>query len=304
VIELQIVVCIAFGTPPAIPLPKPLPDFLASSLFIPPYWDRQQVSVASLTSKDCSTAAMSLPALSIASASRSFATISSGRCFFRRLSVIESLLPQGVVDLHTDWIRISKAGQGQFSGWLEGNAVISRDGRLQNLLRVESPSGNRAALVSCNRTGRKPTFDPAIDFVELPGGAKKFTVRYDAVSEQYWSLTNPTPGSVPRFAQSIRNTLALVSSPDLRKWTIRFVVLHHPDRSRHGYQYPDFLIEEADLIAAVRTAHDDEHSGAESAHHSNFITFHRFPQFRGLDLADSVIDPAVVGPQAYQRESP
>ena len=40
---------------------------------------------------------------------RSFTTISSGRCFFRRF-VIESLLARTAVDLHTDWIRISKAG--------------------------------------------------------------------------------------------------------------------------------------------------------------------------------------------------
>jgi hypothetical protein len=54
-------------------------------------------------------AARSLPALSIASASRSLATTSSGRCFFRRL-VIESLLARRPVDLHIAWIRISKAG--------------------------------------------------------------------------------------------------------------------------------------------------------------------------------------------------
>ena len=35
--------------------------------FILPYWDRQRASVASLASKDCSTASISLPALGIAS---------------------------------------------------------------------------------------------------------------------------------------------------------------------------------------------------------------------------------------------
>jgi hypothetical protein len=50
----------------------------ASSDFIPPYWAHQRANVASLNSKACSTAARSLPAFSIASASRSFATICSG----------------------------------------------------------------------------------------------------------------------------------------------------------------------------------------------------------------------------------
>jgi hypothetical protein len=39
------------------------------------------------------------------------ATISSGRCFFRHLAVIDSLLARCAVDLHIRWIRISKAGQ-------------------------------------------------------------------------------------------------------------------------------------------------------------------------------------------------
>lgn len=50
-------------------------------------------------------------AFSIASVSLSFATISSGRYFFRRLFAIESLLACSAVDLLTGWIRISKAGQ-------------------------------------------------------------------------------------------------------------------------------------------------------------------------------------------------
>jgi len=39
------------------------------------------------------------------------ATTSSGRCFFRRLVVIESLLALRAIDLHIYWIRISKAGR-------------------------------------------------------------------------------------------------------------------------------------------------------------------------------------------------
>ena len=56
-------------------------------------------------------AARSLPALSIASASRSVATTSVGWCCFRLLVVLESLLTCRAEDLHIHWIRISKAGQ-------------------------------------------------------------------------------------------------------------------------------------------------------------------------------------------------
>jgi hypothetical protein len=89
---------------------------------------------------------MSLPALSIASASRSFATISSGRCFFRRLVVIESLLPKGVVDLHTDWIRISKAGQRN-----DGRSVFDKQAYKRRSI-VEQTIG---WLKECHRIGTR-----------------------------------------------------------------------------------------------------------------------------------------------------
>jgi uncharacterized protein len=53
------------------------------------------------------------------------ATISSGRCFFRRLVVIESLLARRAVDLHIRWIRISKPGHdARLYGHLEGDATL------------------------------------------------------------------------------------------------------------------------------------------------------------------------------------
>jgi hypothetical protein len=72
---------------------------------------RRQGSFASLISRACSIAGRSFAAFSIAFASRSFSTISSGLCFFRRLGVIESLLARKGFDLHTAWIRFSNAGQ-------------------------------------------------------------------------------------------------------------------------------------------------------------------------------------------------
>ncbi len=61
---------------------------LAASAFMPPYCARQRSYVDWLTSKVCSTTASSLPALSMASASRNFRTICSGVCRRLRLVVI------------------------------------------------------------------------------------------------------------------------------------------------------------------------------------------------------------------------
>ncbi|HUG89739.1 MAG TPA: sialidase family protein [Planctomycetaceae bacterium] len=186
--------------------------------------------------------------------------------------------------------------EGQFGGWLEGNAVVTPDGRIVNILRVDHPDGGRAAVVEISGDGRTATFDPATGFIDFPGGAKKFTIRFDPESKRYWSLTNWIPPKhAGQRAPRVRNTLALVSSADLREWTVRSVVLYHPDVQRHAFQYVDWLFEGDDLIAASRTAHDDGLRGAHNAHDANYLTFHRIHNFRELELSDSIVDPATIG---------
>jgi hypothetical protein len=85
---------------------------------------------------------------------------------------------------------------------------------------------------------------------------------------------------------SIRNTLALTSSPDLLNWEVRAILLRHPDVAKHGFQYVDWLFDGEDIIAACRTAFDDGQGGAHNAHDANFLTFHRFENFRRLNMAD------------------
>lgn len=179
---------------------------------------------------------------------------------------------------------------GQFGGWLEGNAVVTPDGRIVNILRADYRSPEeKAALIEVSSDGTTLSFHPESGFIDFPGGCKKFAIRRDPREGSYWSLANWIPpsqrgGNVERT----RNTLALLQSSDLRRWEVRCVLLHHPDRERHGFQYADFLFDGPDLIALVRTAFDDEVGGAHNAHDANFITFHRWPNFRSLSMADSV----------------
>jgi pimeloyl-ACP methyl ester carboxylesterase len=181
---------------------------------------------------------------------------------------------------------------GKFNGWLEGNAVVTPEGRIVDILRVDCPEGGKAAVVEVSEDGRSVSFDPATGVVDFPGGAKKFTIRYDAPSKRYWSLTNYVP---PKYrglrAGGVRNTLALTSSSDLRTWKVNCILLYHPDVRKHAFQYPDWQFDGEDIIAAIRTAYDDGLGGAHNAHDANYLTFHRFRNFRRLTLADSVIDP-------------
>lgn len=174
---------------------------------------------------------------------------------------------------------------GDMGAWLEGNAVATPDGRIVDVLRVQTRSPDeKAALVRLGADGKTATFDPAADFVRFPGGAKKFTIRYDPESKHYWTLASivrekdraPNPGS-------IRNTLALTRSPDLVHWTVRAVLLYHPDTKTHGFQYVDWLVDGPDIIAACRTAYDDAEGGAHNFHDANYLTFHRFKDFRTLE---------------------
>lgn len=185
---------------------------------------------------------------------------------------------------------------GNFRAWLEGNAVVTREGRVVNILRVDTPNcPEKAAIVNVSADGKISSFDSATGFIDFPGGAKKFVIRFDSRSNLYWSLATIVPERHQNAGRpgGIRNTLALVASPDLRRWTTRCVLLYHPDTAKHGFQYPDWHFDGDDLIAVVRTAFDDAEGGARNNHDANFMTFHRWKNFRTLTMADSAPMPEI-----------
>ena len=203
----------------------------------------------------------------------------------------------GVLPRDPQWLR------GQFNGWLEGNVVVSRDGGVVNILRVDTPSGpEKAAVVRVSADGKSLNLDPATGFVDFPGGAKKFTIRYDPPSDRYWSLTTVASERLAQAVRpaTIRNTLALVYSPDLRNWTVRCILLYHPDVKRHGFQYVDWQFDGEDMIAVCRTAYEDGQGGAHNNHDANFLTFHRIGQFR----TKTGTDPVALWPTADQPTQP
>lgn len=171
---------------------------------------------------------------------------------------------------------------GKFGGWLEGNAVVTPKGDVVDILRVDFPATpEKAAIVRVSKDGRKASFDPAADFIDFPGGGKKFTIRHDPVSGAYWSLVNQVQDEYRTTrSPSVRNTIALVRSTDLRTWEVRAVLLHHADVKKHAFQYLDWLIDGDDLLVLSRTAYDDGQGGAHNAHDANYLTFHRVRGFR------------------------
>lgn len=182
--------------------------------------------------------------------------------------------------------------EGDMGAWLEGNAVLTPGGEVVDVLRVQTKSPDeKAAIVHISPDGKKASFDPAADFVPFPGGGKKFAIRFDPQSKLYWALASIVPARHrAENPGGIRNTLALVASPDLRQWTTRSILLYHPDVKAHGFQYVEWLFDGDAIIAACRTAFDDGLGGAHNNHDANFLTFHRWPNFRTRTMADSPPD--------------
>ncbi|MHC4572648.1 MAG: sialidase family protein [Planctomycetota bacterium] len=175
--------------------------------------------------------------------------------------------------------------------WLEGNVVVTPDGKLVNMLRTQKPPA-RAAMVHISDDGRELSFDPNEDMIDFPGGAKKFTIRYDKVSSKYWSLVNiiTDPGPLEEPPQDHRNTLALTCSKDLRKWDVRYIAFgfrqgEHLTRqnNKFGFQYIDWLIEGNDIIFVSRTAWGWD---TPRSHDANYLTFHRIRNFHEKTLED------------------
>lgn len=173
---------------------------------------------------------------------------------------------------------------GKFNGWLEGNFVVGPHGKMFDILRVDAPKLNEeyAAFVHIKKGGKKVSFNPQTDFHLFPGGAKKFTVRYDEQSGLYWMLANGLLHPVRKSPFYYRNAQMLCCSKDLIHWKQCKTVLAHPDNKVHAFQYVDWQFDGNDIIFVSRTAYDDATGGADSYHNANYLTFHRVKDFRRL----------------------
>jgi len=174
---------------------------------------------------------------------------------------------------------------------IEGNVVVAPDGTLKNLLRYNAYEGPEKAAVMSVDSPQAVRFDAATDVIDFPGGAKKFTLQYDPVSKLYWAITNPAnhdeaslshPG---RFAQGVhngllRNRMALISSPDLKTWTVKDWLIVSDNPFFDGFQYVDWKIDGDDIVAVSRTAFGEPRGLPVRQHDANLLTFHRFKNFR------------------------
>lgn len=176
-----------------------------------------------------------------------------------------------------DW---AGAVKGPSRGLLEGSAVVSPKGDIINFLGYRTgeciPGRDRAIMLKgdINCPGKKLEFYKTVDFY---GNMAKFSVLYDDVSKQYFSIVNRLQGE---YTRGMRNIASLSVSPDLVNWGVVCDLLDYSalDTEKVAFQYIDFLFDGDDLLYLSRTAFND----AANFHNSNFCTFHRVKKFRGL----------------------
>jgi len=190
----------------------------------------------------------------------------------------------------TSWI----SGNGKsFKQWLEGNAVVDKNGNIVNVLRVDEETYGGVAAIATVTGTTQLSFNPTTDIINFPGGGKKFTIRYDSVSDLYWTMSD-AEFDVDREATQagiyssgthcglLRNRLVLMSSPDLRNWTIKDTLISRDNPFLNGFQYVDWQFDGNDLVAVSRTAFQDERGLPVRQHDANYFLFHRFSNFRGI----------------------
>ena len=199
----------------------------------------------------------------------------------------------------SNWTRTNKVGHGlryingyKLSGSLiEGNAVEAPSGEVVNLIRTNSAATSRYATILHVKGVDSLYFNPESDWVEMPGGGKKFTVRYDGKSGMYWALTNPDSGALithrgiyrAGMSHSLeRNRLVLVCSTDLVNWMEVRTVLYDPDPFFHGFQYADWVFDGDDIAAVVRVGAPESRGLPVRQHDSNMMCFVKIENFRDL----------------------
>ena len=194
-----------------------------------------------------------------------------------------------------EWfLRVSGCAYANDYWGLEGNIIVSPDGRLHNMLRLEiQPNNAYAALLDISADGKTLTRNSACDgLVEMPTTVSKFCVRYDPSTKLYLAMTSyptlPTPvlcKGAPMAGQ--RNILALVASPDLVRWKMLDILLTEREvmnafcsARRHAFQYVVWDFDGEDLLYVVREA-----SGYTKHYHDGkYVTLYRLKNYRGFVL--------------------
>lgn len=157
---------------------------------------------------------------------------------------------------------------------IEGTLVVDREGKLLDVMRF----GKRGSVLAYKVNENDPEAELEYhSLITMDTGFSKFMIKYDDVSEKYYSIVSRLYDDEKDWA---RNLLSLKVSNDLTNWDNVCDILDYRNLSADdvGFQYVDFEFDKDDIIFLCRTAFN----GAHSFHDSNYSTFHRIKDFRNI----------------------
>ncbi len=187
--------------------------------------------------------------------------------------------------LTKEWF-LEQSGEPQANRFtvMEGNLLESPEGRIYNIMRIESqPAAGYAAILEVTPDGREYLpVERCRSLLHFPTSVSKFVIRRDEKSGYYYSLTSVK--TIPHFGDQ-RSILSLVWSKDLFDWQTAEILLVDREMMNpvcsayaHSFQYVDFVIDGDDILMAVREAAGRTNIWHDGTH----ITFYRIPNFRAL----------------------
>lgn len=188
-------------------------------------------------------------------------------------------------------------------GWLETNIVILRDRNhylydrdtIHLYMRAHTGMTNYGAIAKVIENGdgsmttmlEKVPSGKKLVYLPIPGGQMKFHIIFDETSGLYWLLSTQSTDSMTRadvlpperynLPDNERRRLVLHFSRNCFDWCFAGVVAMGEEEkmSRH---YAAMAVRDNDLLVVSRSGDEK----AISAHDTNFVSFHRIRDFRGL----------------------
>lgn len=155
---------------------------------------------------------------------------------------------------------------------IEGNSIKGFDNKIYNLLRCNLTE-NRCAVL-CQADADNPSAPlKYIEAVDLPISHSKFVVR-NGNDGYYYAMGN----RIDNRCKNQRQILSMYKSKNLIDWHFCediLDLLSTADRKKAAMQYPDWFIDENDIVCVSRTAMNKP----QNFHNANNITFHRIKDF-------------------------
>ena len=181
------------------------------------------------------------------------------------------------LDYNPEWYGAVK---GDNRGFIEGNVVVTPDGKIGNILRYATDLGEPQYGLAGFLMGDCSDPEKSLEFhkfIPFPGNLSKFDIKRDPESGLYFSIMSRITG---KGWVKERTVLGLAYSEDLENWHLLCDLVNYEDADykKVGFQYVSFAFDGNDIIYLSRTAFN----GARSFHDNNYVTFDRVCNFRAM----------------------